>query len=726
MSMLNGPSWAPSVRTKRGWVHAETGELLIALGDTTYALAITSSTGAVISDVKFERNRFRYVSGDILKLQVFFSKPVKVTGAPFVILDIDGTPTTLAYVARTDFDTTLGQSVLMFEHTVTDSDVSAAGDVALTGTSAVRASRTIGAGNAGIVYTAVTPGTGGNSITVAYVNPGTESAALSVGVIGNAITVNLATNDEVHAALAIGTGNAGITYTAVDDGVAGNSITIRYLNPGTESAALSVGVIGSAITVNCATGQATNALLAVGLLDAGITYTAVVGGTVGNAITIAYVNPGTHQSPLTVGVVGSAITVNLATGNATLASREILAGDAGIDYVAVVGGTVGNAITIAYVDPEDTNQSLGVVVVGSAITVNLATDGAGAITSTAAQIATALGLSEPASELVNPALIGTGGDVVTATGPTTLANGADDAAANSTATEVLAAIESEAPADALVSGVQIGTGGDPVVAIAATNLASGADDAAITSTATQVLAAIESEGAAAALVTGAQIGTGGSAVVAAALANLAGGAAVAITSTALLVRAAIIASGPASALVTTAQAGTGASAVVAVGGTALQNGAAAVAGINVNGGTILTAGAPVRATRSFGSVNAIVTFSDRDGGTDGNSLTVTLVDPSANNRTLSHTYVPGGALVLSLATGSGGAITSTPATIKAYVEANIELNKQFVVGFGAGSGVSAVIAATVQSLAGGLNADVTAATLTFGDEAPDLTAVAIN
>jgi hypothetical protein len=45
-------------------------------------------------------------------------------------------------------------------------------------------------------FTAKAPGTGGNSITVAYVDPSANDATLSVSVTGSAITVNLATSSE--------------------------------------------------------------------------------------------------------------------------------------------------------------------------------------------------------------------------------------------------------------------------------------------------------------------------------------------------------------------------------------------------------------------------------------------------------------------------------------------------------------------------------------------------
>ena len=59
--------------------------------------------------------------------------------------------------------------------------------------SAVKASRTIGAADTQVVYTAVQAGTGGNNISVAQVVSG-NSTPLTVNVVGNTITVNLATD----------------------------------------------------------------------------------------------------------------------------------------------------------------------------------------------------------------------------------------------------------------------------------------------------------------------------------------------------------------------------------------------------------------------------------------------------------------------------------------------------------------------------------------------------
>lgn len=59
-------------------------------------------------------------------------------------------------------------------------------------------------------------------------------------------------------------------------------------------------------------------------------------------------------------------------------------------YEALLGGTDGNLVTVEYIDPAAINQALKVVTVGKRIRVFLATDGLGAITSTADSIKNAV------------------------------------------------------------------------------------------------------------------------------------------------------------------------------------------------------------------------------------------------------------------------------------------------------------------------------------------------
>lgn len=104
-----------------------------------------------------------------------------------------------------------------------------------------------------------------------------------------------------------------------------------------------------------------------------------------------------------------------ATAQATLAVAPAGANN-DMTFTAVAYGAGGNSITVSYVDPAAINAALSVAVVGSAITVNLATDGTGAITSTAAQVKTAVDASGPAAALATVANTGadTGAGIVTA------------------------------------------------------------------------------------------------------------------------------------------------------------------------------------------------------------------------------------------------------------------------------------------------------------------------
>jgi uncharacterized protein YjdB len=105
--------------------------------------------------------------------------------------------------------------------------------------------------------------------------------------------------------------------------------------------------------------------------------------------------------------------------------------DNGLIFTAVEAGEDGDDITVRYVDPAGNNQALGVVVSGSAITVNLATGAGGAITSTAAQVKAAIEGSVAADALVNVAIMTAdtgsaddGSGVVTAMSVANLAGGA--------------------------------------------------------------------------------------------------------------------------------------------------------------------------------------------------------------------------------------------------------------------------------------------------------------
>lgn len=110
---------------------------------------------------------------------------------------------------------------------------------------------------------------------------------------------------------------------------------------------------------------------------------------------------------------------------ATLATG-VVANNNAITWTAKKTGTAGNDITLTLIDPPGNNVALSVDVVGRDINVTLATDGASAITSTAAQVIAAIAASS-AADLVTAANTGasTGAAAVVAVAATSLAGGTD-------------------------------------------------------------------------------------------------------------------------------------------------------------------------------------------------------------------------------------------------------------------------------------------------------------
>jgi hypothetical protein len=176
-------------------------------------------------------------------------------------------------------------------------------------------------------------------------------------------------------------------------------------------------------------------------------FTAATPGADGDDISVEYVDPAASGEALSVDVVGTAITVNLETEPDVQSELETTLTGANNDllFTAAAGlpGTAGDAVSVEFVDPATPDAALDVTVAGTDITVDLATDGGGAIVSTAAQVAAAVTGDVDANVLVTvanaPGNDGTG--VVTALAQTNLAGGFDGGALLSTAAEVEAAVE---------------------------------------------------------------------------------------------------------------------------------------------------------------------------------------------------------------------------------------------------------------------------------------------
>lgn len=162
-----------------------------------------------------------------------------------------------------------------------------------------------------------------------------------------------------------------------------------------------------------------------------------------SGIFVALVDPGVAGASLSVAVDDYAITVNLATG----AAGNITTGVEGNNNAITWTPTTANLrYAVALVDPSAIDQTLSIDVSGNLITVNLATDGAGDITSTPADIIPAIIADEDAAALVTPT------DTGASTGAAAVVAEADaigDLA--STAAQVDAAVDAASAAAALVT-----------------------------------------------------------------------------------------------------------------------------------------------------------------------------------------------------------------------------------------------------------------------------------
>jgi len=100
--------------------------------------------------------------------------------------------------------------------------------------------------------------------------------------------------------------------------------------------------------------------------------------------------------------------------------------NADLTYTAVAKGTDGNSINITHIDPDAASATLSVSVLNKQIIVSLATNGAKAITTTAAQVVAAIAANADSSALVTCSAEGTGAGVVNAAALFNLSGGKDE------------------------------------------------------------------------------------------------------------------------------------------------------------------------------------------------------------------------------------------------------------------------------------------------------------
>jgi hypothetical protein len=236
-------------------------------------------------------------------------------------------------------------------------------------------------------------------------------------------------------------------------------------------------------------GAAVKATLATGVIgnNNALRFTAKTGGVAGNSITIAQVNPGTPSAALGVVVAGNAITANLATNAAAYATGAtgVEGNNNGLTWTSKLVGTLGNDIVVVLEDPSAVGQALAISVKDHTIVAKLATDGAGAISTTGDLLKAAIAGNAGANALVGVADTGASDGSAAVTDEVVELAGGQALAITSTAAEVLAAINLSADAMLLLDPVTddgASTGAAVVTAVAATPLAGGANDVVETCT----------------------------------------------------------------------------------------------------------------------------------------------------------------------------------------------------------------------------------------------------
>ncbi len=201
------------------------------------------------------------------------------------------------------------------------------------------------------------------------------------------------------------------------------------------------------------------------LVDQGVTYTAKRFTPVGDSITIALINTGTPSQALTIDVSGDAISVDLALD----AGVKALLAVQDLTYTADLAGTAGNGITIQYVgDGVAGAETVDVTLL--AIVVHM--DPTAVTGSTATQIKAAVDASVAASALISVAITGTAGNVQAVAAATPLATGAQPLI-TTTAAQLITALNLDVDASALITAS--GAGASPLTALAATPLAGGVE-----------------------------------------------------------------------------------------------------------------------------------------------------------------------------------------------------------------------------------------------------------
>lgn len=476
-SRTSAPKWVPSVATKQGYVHVETGELLVAFANPL----VMPQTGATITNIFFDKKVYR--SGDTMKISVDFSQPVVVTSAPVLGVTINSNVRRAKYVPSRSNPV----ARLHFYYVVTSSDVATGGQVSVAGT-ALAASLV----KQNVSLIAATAGAAGDLIDIAFVDPGANSQSLSVTTSTSGsnkhIVVHLATNGSgvitstatlvAAAIVANTTANGWAAATALNGGAnVLKAMTATALANGYDAQTASGGIDlqGGGISDGAATTLA--ASVTAGSGNAGVVLTANARGTVGNSYTLVIQN-------------GTPVAATLTKG----------AGNAGILFTANAAGVGGNAITITVINPGTNNAALAVTNSSNAITISLATDGSAIATSTAAAVVTAFNLAAGPHALVTASNVGSGASLFAVASVASLTGGTDvtlgvalvggnaiqvtlattNGANSTTATQLRTALNGSTPISAIVTTTLVGNGSGTVLVKTLTSFAGGSNSSVLT------------------------------------------------------------------------------------------------------------------------------------------------------------------------------------------------------------------------------------------------------
>jgi len=520
--------------------------------------------------------------------------------------------------------------------------------------------------NTSLTYTALEAGSEGNEITVAYINPGVLTASTTVAVTTKAIAVTLAHD------------GTNITATAA---------AVKSAVEGSADAAALVSVTANGTVTGVVSAVSATALD--GGCEASITSTDHLGAGTGEAGDNNHAAQNV-QVEVTPAVTAATLDVYPSSAKAFVTLDPGGLANSRIKFTAVTGGTAGNDITIALTYTQLPSLAIAVTVNGNAISVRLATNSGSAITSTIANVITAIAGSGAAAALVVATAVDTSTNVIDApVAATSLTN---------TRTKVrLTAVAAGAAGDS----IRIRLINPGALTVATTSSTAGNDISVtlahdgtnITATAANVRTALLADGAATALVNVTAITPEDGIVAALGYTNLSGG------------------SGPTLKRDTTLNLTMLKSDLSSVTRTVeFSSGAAAGTTVSVGAQSAYLLVDPT------GSNNAVL-FTAVAAGTGGNSITIKYTDPGLPDATASVSVVSN-AITVNLETDHNARIVTTADEIVALI-AGSGAASALVTAVAYGNGHGYVAATNATNLAGGYAAErffkVTAATMSGGE-----------